>query len=436
MRAAAFATAIVRPSRFAGLLLVLALLAAAGLAVARPLTPIRLQRLIDTAPAGSVLDLAPGWYVGPARIDRPLTLRGGEGVILDGRGEGTVLTVAADDVAVTGLTIRRSGDRADGVDAAVRVLGARARIEDVTIADCLYGIDVRAAADVVVRRNRISSRDGPEQLRGDAIRVWYASGGLYERNDIAGVRDGFSMEATGNRLIGNTVRDGRYGMLLLYSRAVEIADNDLLDGAVGIMLIWSDEVEIARNRVRAGRDVAGQALVLKESSGASVHDNDFFASAQGVYLDASPKDPEAENVFHRNRFAFDGVAVTFHSGLAGDRFEDNVFTGNHADLVVRGGGTALGSVWRGNVWDAFEGFDRDRDGVGDTPHEIWSWADRLWMDVPDAQLFRGAPALGVLDFVERLAPFTQPRLLMRDATPRLSAAAAALPPSPNRDRPR
>ena len=436
MRAASLASAIFRPAGLVALLVGVGALGAVGLAAPRPLAPIRLQQLIDTAPAGSVLDLPPGWYVGPVRIDRPLTLRGGEGVILDGRGEGTVLTVAADDVVVTGLTIRRSGDRADGVDAAVRVLGARARIEDDTIADCLYGIDVRAAAAVVVRRNRISPREGPEQLRGDAIRVWYASGGLYEGNEIVGARDGFFLEATGNRLIGNTVRDGRYGAMLLYSRGIEIADNQFLDGAVGIMLIWSDEVEIARNRVRAGRDVAGQALVLKESSGARIRDNDFFASAQGVYLDASPKEPETENVFSGNRFAFDGVAVTFHSGLAGDRFEANLFTGNHTDLVVRGGGTALASVWRDNVWDAFEGFDRDHDGVGDTPHEIWSWADRLWMDVPDAQLFRGAPALATLDFVERLAPFSQPRLLMRDATPRLSAAATALPPSPNRDRPR
>lgn len=405
-------------------------------AVAHPLTPIRLQQLIDTAPAGGVLDLAPGWYVGPGRIDRPLTLVGHDGVILDGRGIGTVLTVAADDVTVSGLAVRRSGDRADEVDAGIRVLGARVRIEETVIEDCLYGIDLRQAKDAVVRRNRISSLDVGEPLRGDAIRIWYSEGGLYEENEIANVRDGFSLEATGNRIVGNTVRDARYGLLLLYSGRTEIRGNRLFDDAVGIMLIWSDEVTIAGNVIRAGRDIAGQALVMKDSSGARVVENDFVASAEGLRLDASPKQLEDENLFLRNRFAFDGVAVTFHSGLAGDRFEENVFVGNHGDVVVGGGGTALAAVWRDNVWDAWEGFDRDRDGVGDTPHEIWSWADRLWMDVPDAQLFRGTPALAALDFVERLAPLSQPRLLMRDATPRLSAAATALPRLPRRDRPR
>lgn len=420
----------------AAAVLALMALASPNAVVAHPLTPIRLQQLVDTTPAGGTLDLPPGWYVGPVRIDRPMTLRGGEGVIVDGRGTGTVVTVAADDVTLTGLLVRRSGDRVDDVDSGIRVLGLRVRIEDVAVEDCLYGIDLRQAHDAVVRRNRISSKDVAEQSRGDGIRVWYSNRGLFEGNDISDVRDGFSVEADGDRLVGNTVRRSRYGALLLYSHAVEIASNRFLDDAVGMMLIWADGVVIDGNAVRAARDIAGQALVMKESSGARVVGNDFFASAEGVRLDGSPKDPEDENLFYGNRFTFDGVAVTFHSDLAGDRFEANVFAGNHADLVVRGGGTALRAIWRGNVWDAWEGFDRDRDGVGDTPHEVWSWADRLWMDVPEAQLFRGTPALSALDFVERLAPFTQPRLLMRDETPAVNAAAATLPPSPNPPRSR
>ncbi len=416
----------------AAAVVVLSLLAAR----AGPLTPVRLQQLIDTTPTGGLLDLPPGVYVGPARIDRPMTLRGRDGVLVDGRREGTVLTVEADDVALLDLTIRRSGDRADAVDAAIRVTGARVRIEGDVIADCLYGIDLRQARAPVVRRNRIASLDGPEGGRGDAIRVWYVTDGLFEGNEIVGVRDGFAVEASGNRFLGNTVRDGRYGMILFYSNDDEITGNRFLDDAVGLMLIWSDRNTIAGNRVRAGHEVAGQALVLKESSGNRILENDFFASAQGVYLDASPKEAEIENVFSRNRFVHDGVAVTFHADLPGDRFEENLFAGNHTDVVVRGGATARSAVWRDNRWDAWEGFDRDGDGIGDTPHEIWSWADRLWMDVPDAQLFRGTPALAALDFVERLAPFTEPRLLLRDPTPRFSESAAVLPPSPRRDRPR
>jgi nitrous oxidase accessory protein len=39
------------------------------------------------------------------------------------------------------------------------------------------------------------------------------------------------------------------------------------------------------------------------------------------------------------------------------------------------------------------------------------------MDVKPAQFFRASPALEAIDFVERLAPVSQPRLLLRDSEP-------------------
>jgi len=41
----------------------------------------------------------------------------------------------------------------------------------------------------------------------------------------------------------------------------------------------------------------------------------------------------------------------------------------------------------------------------------------LSADVPSAAFFRGGLALSALDFVERLAPFTEPRLLVRETAP-------------------
>ncbi|MBV5336089.1 hypothetical protein JZU48_03640, partial [bacterium] len=48
------------------------------------------------------------------------------------------------------------------------------------------------------------------------------------------------------------------------------------------------------------------------------------------------------------------------------------------------------------------------------------YADRLWMDVPATQFFRASPVLELMDFIERLAPFSPPRLLLRDAKPAMS----------------
>ncbi|MGB7550248.1 MAG: hypothetical protein WBM15_01635, partial [Chromatiaceae bacterium] len=57
------------------------------------------------------------------------------------------------------------------------------------------------------------------------------------------------------------------------------------------------------------------------------------------------------------------------------------------------------------------------DGIGDTPYEQYTYADRLWMDLPPAQFFKGSPMLEVIDFLERLAPLSEPKRLARDEKP-------------------
>jgi nitrous oxidase accessory protein NosD len=36
---------------------------------------------------------------------------------------------------------------------------------------------------------------------------------------------------------------------------------------------------------------------------------------------------------------------------------------------------ARGNDWRDNYWDEYAGFDRNGDGVGDLPYEVYAYAD-------------------------------------------------------------
>ena len=93
-------------------------------------------------------------------------------------------------------------------------------------------------------------------------------------------------------------------------------------------------------------------------------------------------------------------------------------------IFVGGGNSANRNEWQGNYWSDYRGFDRNHDGVGDTPHEIYAYADRIWLDSPYAQFFKGSPLMETLDFLERLAPFSEPELLIRDAAPKLKKEEA------------
>ena len=73
-------------------------------------------------------------------------------------------------------------------------------------------------------------------------------------------------------------------------------------------------------------------------------------------------------------------------------------------------------------------YDSNGDGVGDTPYELYAYADQIWIETPAAQFFKTAPVLELLDFLERLAPFSSPELQLRDPSPRF-AKPGSLPHS-------
>ena len=379
-----------------------------------------LQPLIDATPTGGTLKLPAGLYAAPGLIDRTLRIEAERGAIVDGGGIGSILTVTADDVAVSGLTLRNSGDRQETTDSAIRLRARHGSFKDNVIENCLFGFELKQADRNIIRRNRIRSKDLPEALRGDAVRVWYSNGNRIEDNDIVRSRDTVIWYGKENVLSGNLIRDSRYGIHLMYAHANTLENNRFLSNTVGIFLMYANDNTVRDNTINYSQGPSGIGIGFKESSNTLVENNDLFANARGLFMDASPYDPEGHNTFRANRIAYNGVAVAFHSDWEGNRFEANAFLGNHAQVIVHGTGSARRNSWDGNLWDAYQGFDRNRDTVGDTPYEVWSWADRLWMDVPDVQFFRAAPSLEMLDFVERLGAFTQPRMILRDTRPQIA----------------
>ena len=61
--------------------------------------------------------------------------------------------------------------------------------------------------------------------------------------------------------------------------------------------------------------------------------------------------------------------------------------------------------------------DRDGDNVGDTPYSLYSYVEHLWTFNRNIKFFYGSPLLLVLDFLERLAPFSAPKFVLRDKEP-------------------
>lgn len=375
-----------------------------------------LQALIDAAPAGDILRVPAGVHAGPVVIAKPLIVDGGGQAVIRGTGKGTVVGIAGSNVTLRGFAITGSGESHDAVDAGILVEGSGHLIEDNRIEDVLFGIHLRQARNTTVRNNRVTGKPLESGLRGDAIRMWNGAGNRIENNRFVRARDLTFINSADNRVAGNDFSDGRYGMQIVFSPRLKVERNRFSNLGTGIVVLYSRDVELRHNHIEHALTGGGAGIVFKDSDTGIVAHNTVLHCAVGLKVDAPPEPVGVLDV-HDNRFAHNIVGLYFYGEAGGHRFARNRFDNNLTTVAISGQGAGAGNVWRGNRWDEYQGFDRDRDGAGDTPHDAWLYADRIWMETPMATFFRNSPLLELLDFLERLAPFSLPYRILSDPAP-------------------
>lgn len=377
-----------------------------------------LQLYVEITPEHGVLRPPPGTYAGPVVITKPITIEGDGEVIVDGEGAGTVLSVKANGTVIRGLQVVNSGDSYDQVDAGILVEADHALVENNKLKNVLFGIHLSGANDNIIRGNYVTSNNHTEvSMRGEGLRLWNSYDNLIEFNYFEAVRDNFITNSSNNRLQYNRISNSRIGLQLVFSHENEIIANVIHQNRTGILLYNSNDLLIKKNRISHLRGFAGAALAFKDSNGVIVRENQILHCAEGVTANA-PLEPENILSLLDNRFAYNDVALYFYGEKGGHIVEGNRFEQNMVDVRVSAPATALANVWKNNHWDLYQGFDSDKDGIGDIPHEQYIYSDRIWMDRPMTRFFRGSPLMEVIDFVERLTSFSEPRLVFRDPEPK------------------
>jgi nitrous oxidase accessory protein len=376
-----------------------------------------LQPLVDKLKRGDVFIIPPGTYSGPVFIEQAITLDGQNKVTINSGGKGSVIILDTDGAVIKNLHLTNSGDHHNDLDSGVQVRGNFNVIKDNIIDDCLFGIDLQQSENNIVKRNHISSKDEELGMRGDAIRLWYSFENKIIGNTITNTRDMVVWYSKNNTIKDNTTVGGRYGLHFMYSQYNLVENNSYKNNSVGIFLMYSDGVKLLNNTISHATGAAGVGIGFKETSDIVVNDNKILFSSIGLSIDVSPYQPDTTNYFTNNLVAFNGVGIRFLANWKNNIFKNNHFKANISQILVMGGKTANRNVWEGNYWDDYEGFDLDNDGIGDTPHDIYAYSDRIWQDVPGAQFFKGSAMLELIDFLERLAPFSEPDLILRDKSP-------------------
>lgn len=376
------------------------------------------QPLVDATPEGGVLKPPPGRYAGPVVLDKPITIDGGGQVSIDAGDRGTVFQLMTNGAVLRDLHLTGSGDSHDTDDSCLDVRGHRNVIERVVIDNCLFGIDLKQANDNVIRGSSVRSKPRDIGVRGDGLRLWYSHRNLIELNRITDSRDMVAWYSNDNVYRGNEGRRSRYSIHFMFANNNLVEHNRFEDNAVGVYFMYTQGGALRHNVISHATGATGMAVGFKEASNTVVEGNELIYCAVGIGSDLSPFEPDSTIQIRGNRFAYNGIGIQFNSELGGNVVQDNSFEGNLTNVVQAGRGKAGLNRWQGNHWDDYAGFDRDGDGRGDTPYELYAYADRIWIEQPQARFFKTSPVLELLDFLERLAPFTSPELTLKDEQPR------------------
>ncbi|MCF8479704.1 MAG: nitrous oxide reductase family maturation protein NosD [Rhodospirillum sp.] len=399
------------------------LVAGAGSAMAETLS-----KRLDLATPGSLITLSKGIHAGPITIDKPLTLVGEDGAVIEGDGQGNVITIDAPDVTLRGLIIRGSGRTLEREPSGVFVTseGDRAVIEDNRILDNLFGVYLKGPEDALVRNNEIANTNAPRvPERGNGVHLWNTPGSRVIGNDIRGGRDGiFTTTSKHNAFIGNRFRDLRYAVHYMYTNDAVIQDNDSQGNHAGYVIMFSNRIEARGNLSRNDRD---HGFLFNYANDAQVIGNRV--------LDGGEKCIFIYNA-HRDRFTenhFEGCAIGIHftAGSEHNTVTRNAFVRNRTQVKYVG---TRDVVWAengvGNYWSDNLAFDLNGDGIGDRPYRPNGLVDQVLWRAPAAKLLLSSPAMRILEWAQSAFPAVLPGGVV-DPAPLMDPPPETEPLTPN-----
>jgi nitrous oxidase accessory protein len=378
-----------------------------------------LNTLLRDLKPGDTLFLKPGFYTGPATVKVPnIVIDGGGQATISGMANESVIYVKADGVTIKNLHITNSGDSPDRLDAGVKIIEANNTVVFNNLIDeCLFGVDIFKSDNCVVEHNNIASiKRKPLALKGDAIRLWYSTNNKILYNYWHNVRDMVVWYSSENLFEGNKGVENRYSIHFMYAHNNRIHKNEFYRNSVGVFLMYSEQTILSENLIEGSVGSTGMCLGLKETSSNQILNNRFLYSAYGIHFDVSPFVAEKINTVIGNEIAFCNVGMLFHSDLEGNLVKENYLHDNLTQVYTRGK-TANNNIFEGNYWSDYQGYDKNEDNIGDMPYRLYSYSEHLWAFNKDVKFFYGAPFLEVIDFLERLAPFSKPKFVLKDPKP-------------------
>lgn len=401
-----------RPSYFFVLLLFPTLLFSQNLVVDPKGEIQSLKTAISNANAGDTIFVRSGHYKeGNVLITKSLVIIGEGSPIFDGEGKHEILTIRANDVTISGLKLINTGRGSINDIAAIKVSDSRrVRITGNILSKSFFGIHFSNTTDSWIINNQLQSFATGEHEIGNGIHLWKCHNISIDNNTIEGHRDGIYFEFVTNSFITNnrSEKNLRYGLHFMFSHNDEYRNNSFINNGAGVAVMYTKNVKMYDNIFEHNWGGASYGLLLKDISDSEVINNTFLRNTIGIHLEGVSR-----TVFDKNNFRENGYAIRLQASSDENVFSQNNFFSNTFDVATNG--TMVLNTIDGNYWDKYQGYDLNKDGVGDIPFRPVNIFAMIVERIPSAVLLWRSFLVLLLDRAEKVIPVATPENLKDNA---------------------
>ena len=349
-------------------------------------------------------------------IDKAIFFLGRDFPTIDGDRKFEVLSIKSNNVTVKGFKIQHSGYATIDDPGGIKVYESH----DVTIIDNLvydnfFGIYIQYSKNCIIKNNKIIAFGKEEQEIGNGIHCWKSDSLQIIGNYVSGNRDGIYFEFVTNSVIWRniSVHNIRYGLHFMFSNDDAYFSNIFENNGAGVAVMYTKNVVMMNNTFKDNWGDAAYGLLLKDISDATIFNNRFINNTSAIFMDGGNRIKVEKNTFKAN-----GWGLKIQASCMDNVIENNNFLGNTFDVSTNS--TLIQNRFIANYWDKYEGYDLNKDGIGDVPYRPLSLFSVIVERNPPAMLLFRSFMVSLLDKSEKILPSLTPENFI-DNTPLIHA---------------
>ncbi len=344
-------------------------------------------------------------------IDKSIVILGKNLPIIDGEHTYEIVSIKSNNVLLDGFKIQHSGYGTLEDPAGIKIYDAQnVTISNNIIDDAFFGIYTQYAKNCKIMNNKLCSYGKQEQEIGNGIHCWKSDSMQIINNTIKGHRDGIYFEFVTNSIIwrNNSLENIRYGLHFMFSHNDSYIYNSFTNNGSGVAVMFSHSVKMYNNIFKENWGDAAYGILLKEISDSYIEGNIFIKNTVGVYMEGVNRVLMQKNVFKDN-----GFAIKIQASCMEVAVSINNFLGNTFDVATNG--SLVLNTFNKNYWDKYEGYDLNKDNIGDVPYRPISLFSVIIENNPSVMLLFRSILVSLLDKTEKVLPSLTPVNLLDES---------------------